>query len=759
MFIINLNWTQLLAGTSKPIMSSKTPIQYITSTWFKEITEFLSFINASIKIPQCWTPTTKRENDVVIMDKVNKLQISNSNRNIFNNWRLFFQVDSIADITNNYGDRIHVLNWPQQQMPSDKSFSIWVSILRQITNCEKGKCIQNKLGKWTCNPSAFRQYDVLINSNSTCLIKKEADTWWKYDMSHEVRSKIYFTKKSRCSHAETNNFMNYYPVEIKENNLFYFISERYQLEAEAKFKIGGQVHNIVTCFNDYINSKHNRFHQMFQYTTIIDEAFLKDQQYAMINLCCDGGAKLQQGSIGIVLQCNQRIVMRISSRIPEGYEDPNSHRCECFGLLMSVHLISLIQDYIKLVHKQILCPQSIHVYCDNKSSVDTINKLQRRKITLKEQWSANMDLIQYTIFVMQNIRNNNGTINISYIEGYQDRNNNRVHGMAVLNVEADKCATIGLNKTKVKQLRLPTDKAILIMQGKKVSANYKSHLRDIFSATQLHEYYTQKYSWSHETIKNIWWDAHGLAIESFGAGQRATALKIIHGRIACNKRESVYYKFRSPLCYTCGVDIEDTCHIIQCKKCPERQKLRRKFVMELRDKLTILGTNADTIQILTTHVSAWLNQTKFQNVQEMVPDASKHLICAATEQHNIGWHQWFRGRITNTWGDIYFNDILIPNNLVKFPSVQRWGKEVIKLTLKFVMDCWYVRNTKEHESIDNPIGRAKDKIVDEILWVLDLIKGEVPSQFNDLVKDELIMLPKDNLNMMLEQLKRLQKSE
>jgi hypothetical protein len=87
------------------------------------------------------------------------------------------------------------------------------------------------------------------------------------------------------------------------------------------------------------------------------------------------------------------------------------------------------------------------------------------------------------------------------------------------------------------------------------------------------------------------------------------------------------------------------------------------------------------------------------------------------------------------------------------------GKRGIKLTLKFVMDCWYVRNTKEHESIDNPIGRAKDKIVDEILWVLDLIKGEVPSQFNDLVKDKLIMLPKDNLNMMLEQLKRLQKSE
>jgi hypothetical protein len=104
-----------------------------------------------------------------------------------------------------------------------------------------------------------------------------------------------------------------------------------------------------------------------------------------------------------------------------------------------------------------------------------------------------------------------------------------------------------------------------------------------------------------------------LAIESFGAGQQATGLKIIHGRIACNKRESICYKFRSPLCYTCGSDIEDTCHVIQCNKCPECQNLRNQYVVELKDKLTVLGTNADTVQILTSQVSAWLNQTDFPN--------------------------------------------------------------------------------------------------------------------------------------------------
>jgi hypothetical protein len=133
-----------------------------------------------------------------------------------------------------------------------------------------------------------------------------------------------------------------------------------------------------------------------------------------------------------------------------------------------------------------------------------------------------------------------GSINLQYIRGHQDWNKNKFHGMALLNTEADKYATKGLIQKKVQQIKLSTNKAILILQGKKLSANYTRHLRDIFSATQLHEYYTQKYSWANGTIKAIWWDAHGVAIKTFGEGQRATVLKYLHGLIACKQRESTY---------------------------------------------------------------------------------------------------------------------------------------------------------------------------------------------------------------------------
>jgi hypothetical protein len=210
---------------------------------------------------------------------------------------------------------------------------------------------------------------------------------------------------------------------------------------------------------------------------------------------------------------------------------------------------------------------------------------------------------------------NMGSINLHYIREHQDRNKNKVHGMALLNTEADKYATKGLLQNKVQQINLPTDKAILIMQFKKLSANYTQHLRDSFSATQLHKFYSQKYSWSNKTIKAIWWDAHGGASTTFGEGQRATVLKYLHGRIACNQRESMNYKFRSPLCSTCGCEIEDTCHILQCNKCPERQKLQKKYIMELKDKLLLLGTNADTTQILCSHASAWLKNCEYPAVK------------------------------------------------------------------------------------------------------------------------------------------------
>jgi hypothetical protein len=150
MMIINLNWSQLLSGIGKPLLTNDKDITYIQKNLFSELQMFLQEIDATIFIKNCWLPTIKREGDFFIMEKVQKLDISNIYKQIFNNWTLFFRVDLISDVMNISGNRIQdkfinkkllhhyksnsAFNWPQQKMPSLHTFNVWVKHYIKFNN-------------------------------------------------------------------------------------------------------------------------------------------------------------------------------------------------------------------------------------------------------------------------------------------------------------------------------------------------------------------------------------------------------------------------------------------------------------------------------------------------------------------------------------------------------------------------------------------------------------------------------------------------
>jgi hypothetical protein len=101
-----LNWTQLHTGISSPILETTININYIQKNWFTQIREFLLNTNSKIVIKTRWVPVLKRVDDFAIMDKITLLDIPESKKVIFNNWRLFFQVSTLSDMVNIAGDQI-----------------------------------------------------------------------------------------------------------------------------------------------------------------------------------------------------------------------------------------------------------------------------------------------------------------------------------------------------------------------------------------------------------------------------------------------------------------------------------------------------------------------------------------------------------------------------------------------------------------------------------------------------------------------------
>jgi hypothetical protein len=74
-----------------------------------------------------------------------------------------------------------------------------------------------------------------------------------------------------------------------------------------------------------------------------------------------------------------------------------------------------------------------------------------------------------------------------------------------------------------------------------------------------------------------------------------------------------------------------------------------------------------------------------------------------------------------------------------------------------VLESWYTRNAHEHDTQGDPVLRRKEKISDQILWMKSKVDKTFKNSWSQIEKQDLLKLPIENLNMMLEQIKRMPK--
>jgi hypothetical protein len=236
---------------------------------------------------------------------------------------------------------------------------------------------------------------------------------------------------------------------------------------------------------------------------------------------------------------------------------------------------------------------------------------------------------------------------------------------------------------------------------------------------------------------------------------RTTIQKFIHRRAPTNQREHRFYSYKSPFCRLCPTTEECQNHILQCKECVDRSSLRKNYLLTLKSYLEHTGTNTTTIRVIISYLNSWLQQSTLPDIQTIAPEASKFLEKAIHEQNQLGWDQWFHGRITIQWGEMYNNDIVNGRKIKQGMTAEKWGKEVIGLTWQFVLDCWHLRNSIEHDSLNDPTLRAKEKLAEKILWTINKIPKSISHPYELSTEAELTSLPLDNLTMTLENLSSL----
>jgi hypothetical protein len=137
-------------------------------------------------IKHAWQPQLSRENDATLMESIADLNFSRSERKIINNWRLYFQVLTCADLATANGEKIEkkfcqfssihqsistsTLNWPHQGQPHRSTFGVWKHFLARCVGMRSNGTLSKKLGRWLCGSSFLTQlYPYYFSSKDNTL--------------------------------------------------------------------------------------------------------------------------------------------------------------------------------------------------------------------------------------------------------------------------------------------------------------------------------------------------------------------------------------------------------------------------------------------------------------------------------------------------------------------------------------------------------------------------------------------------------------
>jgi hypothetical protein len=141
---------------------------------------------------------------------------------------------------------------------------------------------------------------------------------------------------------------------------------------------------------------------------------------------------------------------------------------------------------------------------------------------------------------------------------------------ALMNIRADKLAT---EAAKMKKTKTPILKTTII-----VTAKHSTMLQNSFQSIKMRNYLMFTQNWSTPTIDGIWWEIHDKVLESLQSNELIIIQKYIHERLACNYKNNKYYPYKTKECSICLDKIEHQDHILQCKKCTDRTKIRDVYL-------------------------------------------------------------------------------------------------------------------------------------------------------------------------------------
>jgi hypothetical protein len=320
------------------------------------VREFLGEINGGIDIHKLWTPQRLRINDKILMEEIHKLNYSQREVKTFNNFRIYFQVYSLADLTNAQGTEImekyrkknlvgrfsssSATLWPNQEAPDPQFYSIWLNGIKEICKFNEHGMIEKEsvLGEWTQPPHKWISHNSYIHRNHrSVLVRTRLNQWKQYRVVNNNTIHIEYVFDGIIV-WDQSNIQEFKPCDVTSFNNKLRVKKRTLKQCQIQVDSANPVvlpNSIQTRLLECGTTKNTKFNHIPNIDDIKEE----------ICICSDGGVKHNTPGVGIAIANGMDIIASNKFKFDKEYNDIHLYRCEGIGVLGAVKSFKILQEH------------------------------------------------------------------------------------------------------------------------------------------------------------------------------------------------------------------------------------------------------------------------------------------------------------------------------------------------------------------------------------------------------------------------------
>ena len=259
---------------------------------------------------------------------------------------------------------------------------------------------------------------------------------------------------------------------------------------------------------------------------------------------------------------------------------------------------------------------------------------------------------------------------------------------------------------------MPTTKSMLYHNGKPVTSKEAETLRQAYGQIAYSIHVTTKEQWKQATYATVWWEVQKRSLSKLEENDQTRITKFVNKILPSNSKLHQQDKQHSSKCPSCN-EIKTNCHISSCQN-PRRATIRNNMFRTVRRTMEKTETHIHAQEIILHGIkAAIINGIETVAEEDLSFKPNGTIKAALKEQNEIGWTNFFRGRLSRKWEQVQQQHY--HRTKPKKIDTNRWATLIISVMWQHLLLMWEDWNNDQHgrDNIEQ-VGKERETFLQKV---------------------------------------------